>query len=546
MASYSATITESLIDDGVASIPNGYFIADPDVYCISDVVLSSYSPTLKSIYGSSYGCSVSDGVNRNFLYDKIYFTPSSFNLGAVTGDILRDCVIWNANLYNTTLSSVSYSQSGVVFSNGSLPPDSLMALQEYDYVLSVDGEGSATVDCDILLTFSDGESFNVPVTGIRVVLWPWWPQVGMKEEIQPLTWVFTSDNGSEQRMRLRNVPRRSISITSLIEPSEWIVAQNLVRVRRSAHWAVPLAQEAAFITGTIASGSTVISVDTTLAQFRQDGLALLWVDSGEYFLSTISAVTDTTITFSDDVPSTLTGEIRILPCDTARMLRFSSSTDPVGNRTIQAGFQVYDGEDLSGQVDDVLLYGYSVLTERCEGDNVSDSFETVVWDVDYDTGPANWGSLESRAKNDRRYQITLMDRASLWWFRRFVYSHTNRDPFWMPTWESDFVVSANIGAASASIRVYDNGLLLNKVGIEAIMIYWPDGTYSYHLVSSIASYDADETTISLGSNTPNGSTISASDVVVSVMRKCVISGDIGITHQGQHSVASFTAKEVYA
>ena len=556
MATYTATVVSSVILSAGAGVDTGYLLPLQEGWMITGETDGTYTATAKVISGTNLVADVGDGQQRNFLYDNIYIIPQdqyagyvsapSFSVGAVTRDITRTVTIWNAHDHTNTLTAVAYTQAGVTISDGTSVPDTLPALQDSTYTLSIDKDGPFALDCDITFTFSVDDSPGLSITGFRATLYNYWAQAPLKETLQPLTWTFVSDDGSEQRMRLRDVPRRNLGVNSLLTPAQWREAQNVIRTRRGNTWAVPLYHEATFQTATYTAGTTTLTLDTTASEYYAGGLVMVWKSSTEHALVQASTVAAGSITLADALESTFTGELRIAPCMTAKMTNFSSQVDPVGNRKVSASFSVYDGDDLSGQTESVTLGGYDVLTRYAEGTSVGDNLEIDIWEVDADIGGAKWGTVWTRAKQKRQYKITLTDSDDIWWFRRFVHSHTNRDPFWMTTNEADFQLSASITAAANSVRVYDNSLFDNSTGRTGICIQYADGTADYRAITSFAEYDADETTINLGSATSNGTTQTAADTKASALWLVVLDGDVSFTHYGNYSVATFTVSEVFA
>lgn len=479
-----------------------------------------------------------------FVYGKFYIDPTAIDSGQVITDKAYTVSIWNAHLHDRQFTGKSISQSGISLNNGALPIG-FYPTETKTYTLTISRDGAPNVNATVVFTFSDSETKEIVVTGFRAAIWPFPPQIPLSENIKPSTWIFESENGKEQRGKLRDVPRRSFSFECLLTPAEWRNAQNMLRTRQAARWVLPSFEQAQFVSASYSIGATVITVDTTAAEYYVGGLACVWQDYQNWYVATILSKTASTVTLETGLDVALSGNLRIMPASICKMAAsIQSDSDRPGNRKIKLQFDAYSGPDLSGASDAVSLNGYGVLTLPTEAQQVSETIKTQIWDIDYENGPAEWGTTRLRSLRSLPQRTTLMDRAAIYAFKQWVHTKHGAVPFWLPTRFKDFYLSQNLTAGAGSFRVVENGFFDYNYGTIAVALFYPDGTVDYRLVNAVTEYSATETTIDITGTTSNASTLTPAEVRICFLLLCRLDGDIKLQHSGYDADATYTVKEV--
>jgi len=533
-------------------------INPPDFATPPDYAAAIDPPTEPTLYGPAAdgGFAVSplnfDGYLANsecgeedgFVYGKFYLNYQTLNVGSVAVTKTYSVEIWNAHLHDRQLLSKSISQAGVELATGALPI-SFFSTEVKTYVLAISDEGPPNILCAVDLTFSDSEQRSISVIGFRAAMWGWWPQIPIAETIKPSTWIFESENGKEQRGKLRDRPRRQFTFDALLTEAEWRSVQNTIRVRHGGRWVVPQFEQAEFTSSSYAEDDTVINVDTTAAEYYVGGLAVVWKDSETWFVGELASKTASSITFTGGLDDDYDGPLRIMPAVTCRLgSAVSSESDRVGNRKIKPSFEAFDGMDLSGASDSVSLGGYGVMLWATEGDSIPQNFKTTIWSVDFDNGQPDYGSTRLYSLRSLPQKTTLLTRAEIYAFKRWVHTKHGAVPFWVPSRFKDLYLSANLGAGTSTMRVVNNTLLQNQTGAVALALFYPDGTVDYRRVDGIAEYSETETTITLSAATSNAGVLTPAQVRICWLMLCRIDGDPKLEHTGYDAEASFTVKEV--
>jgi hypothetical protein len=551
MATWAASIpTESIAFEPSAGLLPWYTTGIADAAIISQpqgvLGAGTFASPAFSIATNNFAADEMLGVTAeagNWVYGKFYTTPSASDVGAVGADYQVTYTIWSAHFHNNSLSSVAIGQAGVTLNNPATPI-AFLPTETKTYIATISKIGAPTIDCDLTFTFSTGEIDVCNIVGFRAVIWPFCPQIPFSETIKPSTWIFESDNGKEQRGKLRDVPRRTFSFSALLNESEWRFAQHLLRNRHGSQWILPSFEQAEFVSATYTSGDNVVTVDTTAGEYYAGGLIVIWQDYQTYFVSEIESLNSTTVTLTSDINLTLTGNLRIMPASVCRLSTTASSeSDRVGNRKIKASFDAFSGPDLSGLADAVTLGGYGVLTIATESGSIPDNFKTEIWDVDGGDGAVEWVSPHLRSLRSLAQKTTLITRAEIYAFKRWVHSHHGAVPFWLPTRFKDLYLSANLSATATSFRVVDDGFFDLSYGAVAVALYYPDGSVDYREVVSFAEYSSTETTVNIAATT-NAGILTPPEVRISLLLLCRLDGDVKIEHSGYDADAKYSVKEV--
>jgi len=544
---YAAALQDSDITGKQSALSFTAIAANPDAWFDTDyngaATITINAPTVGVL---NFGAAESNGDLRHFLYDIVHVDPISISSGALSRTRNYPIKVWNAFLTTKSLSAITIPVAGITMDNGTSLPDSFAGLQEITYDLEIAGVGASTFDTTLVLTFN-GYTAYLPVDGFRAQLWSYWAQAPLKETLEPEAWIFTATDGTEQRSKIRDIPRRTFSFESLLDYSDWRTAQTLLRERLGVRFIIPVYQEAYFTNTTYTAGSTVITVDTTTADYYAGGLAIIWKSATENFVGDIASVASGSITLSNGLDDTLSGNLRIAPAALVKLNpQVSTTVDPVGNRKVKlSGLAVASG-DLSGYTSPVTFDGYDVFTAKPEGTNVNDSYKADMWDTDYDIGVIDFGTMNQRAKLRRGYETTLLTTQELWNFRRFVHTHHNAVPFWVATHEPDCYMYTNLTAGSSSINIVDNGYYQDHEGRLGLFFEYPDGTFSYHTVTTVAFVSSTVTQLTLDAPTTNASTLSPDEVKIGYMVLSRFEGSVSLEHFGHLSQASFKLVEVYA
>src|SRR5690606_9129082 len=109
----------------------------------------------------------------------------------------------------------SGDNTGISVSAPGTPTFQLLALDEEEYDFTVSPEGPAFIDVSYVITI-DSVDYEIAFTGARLVVLPFIQSGDVDEELEYLT-AQADGWTSTQRVRLRDIPRQSLSVDYLLK-----------------------------------------------------------------------------------------------------------------------------------------------------------------------------------------------------------------------------------------------------------------------------------------------------------------------------------------
>ncbi|MEY9717852.1 hypothetical protein ABIA22_000342 [Sinorhizobium fredii] len=285
-------------------------------------------------------------------------------------------------------------------------------------------------------------------------LFPFVPLAAGSEALGWLTDVLPSRT-SEQRIKLRSVPRQSFQYAFKLGSDQFSKAKAFARRNGAEPVLVPVWAEHTLISGAILGSASSIDFDASAADYRVGGEILIWERDDKAVTATIAAIAPTGVTLTAAIGMDFQRPT-VSPVRRAWIVDGLRSTRRRGLETDGTiRFEVTDNIDLSGAAVYPLYQGLEVLTEPTE--RVSDISENIVRATEYvDNG---FGAVAIEAtKNYADFGQTIgflaIGKAALWHRRRFLHNRKGKQkPFWLPSFSNDLQLQAAIGAADAVLTV---------------------------------------------------------------------------------------------
>lgn len=320
----------------------------------------------------------------------------------------------------------------------------------------------------------------------------------MLERLQWSTDVIASFDASEQRIQLLSTPRRSMEFEIVVDGRDRQVAENALHAGQSGRWAVPVWMDSQSLQADLASGSSVIPVDTTTRDFYAGGMAVLMTGPRAFEVVDIDSLTGSTLTIaSPTIASWPAGRTEIAPLRIARMaddLSLSRFTGDVSYGRMQ--FRL-EGESAWPAASEVTLYlGFPILgTAPNWTDDIDQGYLRKLETLDTGTGEPFHDDEGGGAILQQSHRWLLDGRAQIDAFRRWLYARRGRlSAFWLPTFALDFVAVADIGSAATTIDVQNAGYTAaaaRGIGRRDIRIELLSGTVYYRRITGSAEISSD-------------------------------------------------------
>jgi len=367
------------------------------------------------------------------------------------------------------------------------------------------------------------------------------PRIKIRESLECLTNIITPTDGigSEQRIALRSMPRQSFTYSiPLMNEKQQSRFEAVMFGNQKSTWDLPIWVEKILHTATITAGDMVITVDTTTADFRNDGYVIIWKSLTEYEKVLIDTVNAGSLTLSAAVVSTYTGNKFIMPCRTANVVGIARrKNDEVPFSIAQVTFAVKDNILLSGYVADqeyaddaspaedlpIIITGSVIGMQNKEYSSDSDSMLQ-----DYNTGDFDYFSDSEFNLIVQNWTFYNNTRAKCWDFRLFLHSLLGRrGTCWMPTYREDLIQIETIGAADTEIQV-ENIELADNMGLNDLRTHlafiFTDGTILPRKIEDISENTAGYDVVTIDSAL--GLEVESGDCIISFLDLCRQASDV--------------------
>uniref|UniRef100_A0AAU8GRU9 Tail assembly protein n=1 Tax=Pseudomonas phage PAKlein3 TaxID=3230132 RepID=A0AAU8GRU9_9VIRU len=435
-------------------------------------------------------------------YYRVHVLPGIIELGNLLSAQERRVEVWSAYFEPQLLSSLgSEGTDGITLGQPAVPPTYFAALESRTYSLNISTNGAPVINAKYTFNFPDDQP-TLRVTGRRVVVWPFMPQIKHREALEWLTDVIPSFN-NEQRLALRAAPRQAFTHEFQLDTYQFSRAKAIATQWAHRVYGIPVWAELTRV-GPLAQGITEIQVDTTVADYRSDDIIIIWQDDVKNSAVEIGAV------LPDRVQLKLPLDRSFLDAYVAP-LRFARTPSGVqfrrSNRDITIAsteFLVTANKDLGGSIGLPQYRGKDVLTDRTVlvGD-LNERISRSIDQMDNGSGPVSVDIKNSWVDSAKSITFDLLDRQERWRARRWLHSLRGKQKaFWLPTWNPDLILLEDVGSAGTTLTVSPVGYPL-YYGVKDIMIQLKNGTQIFSRVLG-------------GATDPNGNEILSLDGPVGV------------------------------
>jgi len=434
-----------------------------------------------------------------FAFGHVYALPSAdIDLGTVIDGSESPVELWNASLDAVTCSNdVESEMDGITHDTPATPfPLDPLASQVVTYVIG--SGGPVAIAAFHSFVFST-DTVVISFIGTRAVVLAQWPQDGLVEKLSYLTDVLTSWTGLEQRIQVRQEPRRTIKL--VIWPQTSALAQRLenqVQAWRANSWSLPLYHEAERLATTPIGGDTTVSVDTSnMTLAVGDSVCIWWSETATQTLPVESLTTSSiTVTKPLSPPAGHAGPVYAIPVQLARFASApTKERQPAVEDKYTLEFRLLDDRDLDTGLSlpqyldlDVFVYPNRFLQSSTQ----PVTFTRVISELDYLTGKVFSSSPSDFTAQQVQVDIVAIDRAAAFTARQFVARcYGRRVPFWYPNYDASMVPAQTIGATSQTIIVEDRAfsMLSGHPTRTHLFVETTSGTQYFRQVTSITRGD---------------------------------------------------------
>lgn len=502
-------------------------------------------------------------------FEDVHVIPREIDLGNILTEQTVPFDLFNGFRYESKELTTFDNNAGAGISTVGLPALPIDVFQldtvQFDVVFSTDGD--PTIDGSLDITFG-GATISVPVTGSRIVMFPYQPEAPLQEVLEFLTDVLVRMDGSEQRIALRKNPRQRFQLRVLADnPRERQRIANLLFDWQGRVFGLPVWTESTRLSSAATLGDTTVNVQTTAdADYRVGGLAIVLQDDDTFDALEVTSITGTTLEFESPLTSNYGAGTRVMPLrsvlasDVVRRTKQQVKVeefqiefevlDNDANLASTTGFTIHPTDSkviLDGAPDGIVLNVYT---------GGSESMRRRLARIDSGAGQFAQSSPWDRSKEDSELTIYVADRANLWNVRQLFHALRGRQvSFYLPTFFDDVTPAGSITSGGSTLLAVNAGyfqFVNDRVPRTLLRLTTTAGAEYIVAVNSSTEVDDDEesfsVTVLLKNQAAAGPTwpdnIALADIArIEFVQKVRLAADeVEIQHDNGAGQATFSAK----
>lgn len=398
-------------------------------------------------------------------FNIIHVLPRSITLGNILTTITRQLDIYNAYLYEPHDLEAFINNAGAGTSITDLPalPYTIPPQESLLLTLEVTPDGAPTINTTLDFDTDEPYLLQIPIQGTRIVMFPFEPEAPLTERLLFLTDVLEATDGTEQRISLRKAPRQEFVMKLLREDGpERQKIDFLMFDWQSRVFGLPIWTEPSFLTAAVLAGVTTVNVDdTTLADFRVGGLAIVYESEDKFDALEVVSVGPTSIGFNTPLLNDYGAGTRVMPlrtCMTSTPAREKKYA--VNLAEFEITMRVLDNDvDLSSTSgwptynSKVLLSDPNAIEQTLDG-----SIQRQITVFDGATGKLSQSSTWNRARHGSAKTFITRTRAGLWSVRRLLHALRGRQvSFYLPTFTKDISLKTLYLSGGSALTIFNVG-----------------------------------------------------------------------------------------
>lgn len=400
-----------------------------------------------------------------FWFEKMHSLPQFFELGNILATITRDIEIYSSYREDSQDFTAATNNAGVGVAFLNLPslPYAIGPQENLIFQVQVSTSGPPSLDGTLDFVF-DFDSLSLPITGTRVVMFPYEPETPIRETLEWKTSVLTSINGKEQRISLRKNPRQLIEMMLRVEEGDTRrKLQTLLFGWQPGVFGIPIWFEARYLGTTAGASDTTIYVDTRFGDFRVQSLAIVWRDDEHFDALEVSSLTDSSITFSSPITKQfLAGQALVMPLRVGLVeSNIPIQRYPVNLEDLTFTVTVQDNDSNIGDVSDFPTYNGKVLLSepnRMSGGTIPVGIERDIIRMDNEIGPplqiSDWPGPNCMTR--KGFFCRTLERK--WQVRKLVHGlRGSQISFYLPTFYYDMEVVEDLVLSSDLMDIANIG-----------------------------------------------------------------------------------------
>jgi len=438
-------------------------------------------------------------------FELVHLFPKAIDFGQVLTTVTAEVELYNAfRKTNILLNTIVNNLGAGVGFNPPAPglPFSILHLTSLVLTVEATQEGSPVFEGTIDFGLSI-YTLELPIEGLRVIVFPYAPEVPLIETMRFLTDVLEKQGGTEQRINLRKAPRQTFDLRLVREGSvERSQIENLVFDWHARAFGIPVWYEPTELTADVLVGATEIVVKSTAyADYRVGDIAIILESESKYDALTVLDVDPTRLTLESGTLNAYSAGVRVYPlrvCLAERMIQGSRMQNNVADFFFS--FTTQDNNVQLGSTAAFATYNGKVLLDDpnfLPDVSLEKNFEREMTRIDSDTGrfqnATPWA--KDRHISFKGWAING-SRQKLWEVRQLLHALRGRQTsFYIPTFQHELIPTQQLTSGASGLQVTNVGYtryVKNRSPKNIIRLHLADGSKLIRAITSSAEAGAVE------------------------------------------------------
>lgn len=400
-------------------------------------------------------------------YYRYHIIPAQLDLGNILSASQREIILWNAFFDQRTLSAANVlAGQGVQLT---LPPGvsipyEVDPLEQLKFQLNVSLSGPPTIDNRLRFVI-EGFTFDIPITGRRIVLFPFRPdwRSPMDETFEAKSWVLEAANGDEQSGSVWGSHlRRTLEYNVLLTNQDQQTFENLLFTWSSRFFGVPHWAEETQLEAAVNPGGLELVFDVDGRSFEPGGFLVLYNDAYDNEIREIESISGNVVTLATGVLARWEEGTKVYPCSVGLMPdTVAGAYETSCALRAAVSFEMEPSATMPNvrQNEPPLLYrGVELYMGPLNWRGpVAFNYTSGRTKIDAGTGKFSVTAANdfSRASRQHQWIVDTLDAAKS--FRAWLGRRQGRAvPCYMPSGREDFTVTTVINPGDLTIDVEEN------------------------------------------------------------------------------------------
>lgn len=314
-------------------------------------------------------------------------------------------------------------------------------------------------------------------------------QTPIIERLEFKTDVLLAYDGSEQRIALRQSPRRYFEfgflVPTLLERQKLEAA---ISANGSQAWDLPIWTDSTPCTSAISHGDVVVYADTVGRDFVAGGKALLLATNGNSLIINISTLTTTQLNLSSAVVGSWPIETAVIPLRTAYLEQSQQISRFTGSAIYGVVRFLCDDISTWPTATETEYRDYPILTTPSNwSQDITTDYQRKMQIVDFGVGGIYRDDESSLPVFIQSHHFVLDSRQKITDFRKFLYSRRGRlNALWIPTFMPDLSFVALSSVYLDVVKIDYTTLYNQSINRRDIRIEMTNGDIHYRRIVASA------------------------------------------------------------